>query len=436
MATNQIVSLFFSTLCILALTYHVGKISTRYFKYETLTHLEMKRPSQVAPPAFSLCIRYTEFLLDHKLKSIIWTQFKEESYYRNVTVRQIFDHTPPGDQLFLSCMVRYPGSYIIRSYSTNQCLKFFNILKYYVQEYICYQFSPSMKGTIDFNRIASSFNYARLAYKIDLQLKVFNRTSNFCGIVHTMDSLPFVSIQFSAEFRRERHLVYRSYRFSGVQVNHHLLPSPYASHCIPRHNGRDEFVCYKDCLVSMTIAKWRMFPFTEIITDDELVYNLDIPHLTTFELLNNETLAKEYDSIETQCEYRCRFPNCHNSVTVTQMFERSLRDDALVFRIDLPRTFTYSITSLPSMEIVDYVTYVLSCFGTWLGLSAMNFNPVQIWRQLKNLTQGSHQVRSSQLLIAVKPKELLLRNGLVRRLDVDHLYLVSIDRNSVKLKHL
>ena len=408
MAANRIVSLVYSVLCLFALTYHVGKISSKYFRYETLTNLQMNAPKQVAPPGFSLCIRYTEFLRGRNLKYSIWTESKEEQYYRNVTVRQIFNNTPPGDQLFAECKIREPRSYIVRRYLTNQCLKYFDILKYYVQEYICYRFSPTMNGTIDFGRISSAFTYSTMAYEIGLPLKLFNVTLMFRGIVHSTDVLPFVSIQYSPEFSRKRPLAYNYYRFTGIQVNNRLLQPPYSSQCITNHDGNQGIEdCYKECIVTKTLARWRMFPFTEIITENEPVYNLNFTHLTTFDLIHNETLAHEYDTIETQCEYRCRFPYCDNTVTVTQMFERSLREDALVFRIDLPRSFTYDITSLPSMEIVDYVTYVLSCFGTWLGLSAINFDPVQIWRQIKRRTKVNKQSRPNQLFEVVKPSRKL-----------------------------
>ena len=98
--------------------------------------------------------------------------------------------------------------------------------------------------------------------------------------------------------------------------------------------------------------------------------------------LFNETARKLLVTFEKVCDQVCSMPNCEDDVTVTSLYAQNPFARGLSFRVYLPRSANVRVIFKPRLILLDYVTLVLSCFGTWLGLSVLQLDPVVVWRQL------------------------------------------------------
>ena len=407
MACNGNFAYMFIFVCFICMLYHISSISSKYFKYEASTRLQVKQPDTLAPPSFTFCVKYLDVsnISNHSTTTI--GNANGLSYYRNVTLKQIFTFTPPSDKIITSCLLNYPGNYTVRKFFNQDCLKIFDISRYFTQGYICYTLTPSIGGKFKFRQVSKMDAYEGVAFFIGFNLGYFNNCYAFKGIVHSSGTLPVTSMQFSPQLVRPPPVVSNRYFLTYFQVYRKLLPAPYPDYCsenTPRY-------CYEECMISKTVRTWRHFPFSEIITDDNATeYNSGLPHLTGFDMLD-ETFSRRYSEAEEKCSYRCRHGECEYDFSVTQFTSSYAGNKDFAFRIELPKYVSYYMSLIPSMYFIDYITMVMSCFGTWLGVSALNFNPMKIWRWLSNRDHQVPHAGSTNPSNRLIPRVHLLLNG-------------------------
>ena len=120
--------------CALGLALQVNQVSQLYFKFMTSTEVTVSPPIEMSPPRVSFCWRYIDILMAEKLKAKNWTNFQwfgnddhdkgadrkidwqtvdwdtvrpfdtTSNLYKivenNLTLREIFDMTPPSEDIF------------------------------------------------------------------------------------------------------------------------------------------------------------------------------------------------------------------------------------------------------------------------------------------------------------------------------------------------
>ena len=390
MAAYKYLSYIFIISCTISMFYHIWTISSKYFHYETSTLLVLEQPKMIAPPSFSFCTKYLDASNIRNYPTSVLSQVESVVFYRNVTINQIFAGTPSVDQFFSDCRLNLPGNYSFIVRRKNDCLKLFRVSRFFTQEFICYVITPSIVGEYSYMQIASSEHWSGEAYYVVID-DFFNGTKFFKGVIHSSLMLPFMSIYFAPSLLRTTPHLQNEYHFTSVSVTKTLLPSPYPSQCSTTQVPN----CYEKCLIAETIATWRQFPFSEIIDEsDRNLYDFNLSHLTGYDMAD-PLISELYVRLEKQCAYRCRHDECQTHYSVTQLFATYVTGSRLKFRINLPRSFSYFITMIPYMYFIDYITLVMSCFGTWLGLSVINFNPLHLfnWFATRNVrTQNQDQV--------------------------------------------
>ena len=130
-------------------------------------------------------------------------------------------------------------------------------------------------------------------------------------------------------------------------------------------------------------------------------------------MMDNLTLSDHFLQVQEKCLQMCRYPQCDYDFSVTQLITSYVGINYFTFRLELPRSFSYYVRLQPSMYFVDYVTMVMSCFGTWLGVSVLSINPQQAWhwvskynRQTRDTLQSSSSERRLNRMALAKDSDM------------------------------
>lgn len=221
-----------------------------------------------------------------------------------------------------------------------------------------------------------------MAYTVGLSLEQLNRSRILRAIIHDHVGYPAKSIKFAPEIHRHKLITYNDFALSYSIVKNKRLPDPYPTRC-SNYNGLRQDVCNADCLNMITVTHLQKYPFTRIIPEKlDIDFNYSFGHINSNDLLNR-TLRDMFRSFELECAAKCFRPDCNDTIKVTFNHAINVRNDSLSFRVDLPRGSNFYITFTPTMVLIDYVTLMLSCFGTWLGVSVYSFNPVNLIKLIR-----------------------------------------------------
>lgn len=131
--------------------------------------------------------------------------------------------------------------------------------------------------------------------------------------------------------------------------------------------------CYSHCVRNGTLTKFNKLPFTSIVVDGDQEANHF--HVSTNDVYN-DTFGDLLNEIQYRCYLKCKAPDCETTYYVTKALPRPLYRRAVGVRLMAPREPTTNVANSPKMEFVEYVIFVLSSLGTWLGLSVFDLNKI------------------------------------------------------------
>ena len=108
---------------------------------------------------------------------------------------------------------------------------------------------------------------------------------------------------------------------------------------------------------------------------------------------------KQKKKRETNCDQSKFKVDCDQSLFITQVVTNDHHDEknsTMVFPVDTQASF--SVMSQPRIDNIDFVTYILGAFGSWVGFSFIGINPVPFFMRKKNdskrRTFRSHKSRT------------------------------------------
>ena len=370
----------------------VENISTFYFEYSTATDILIALPDQIDIPDFSLCLRYSDVIDTDAIQAVnsinlnltedADTDADIQAIQRSVTINQIFEYTPNIDTLWARCLSRKIQDYEIIQTNGTECNEVFRVRKFYTQEYMCYNFHQikSEHAQYRFKNIAFSLSYPRVFYGIVLKSNGTLSYADFSkAVIHDSRGLPVDSVALTPGFYREWDKETQRGLFSKFQAIYYLLkkfllPPPYVSNCRDYDgdnlsNGKN---CADLCVNMSTVKLFNKVPFSTL-----QVYPIKLKHVNT-EDIANETFSEIVEEIVKNCSRACAQPDCKDSYTFSQILKEEGsegNDTELEYMIEAPSRPSFIVTHRPLMPFADYLVYVLSCFGTWFGLSAMSLNP-------------------------------------------------------------
>jgi len=111
------------------------------------------------------------------------------------------------------------------------------------------------------------------------------------------------------------------------------------------------------------------------------------------DLESNKTIDEGVISIQTTCSdnIKCRRIGCHIIYDITHV-EPELGDKELSVLTSVPSHPSFVIKSSPSIPTVEFLTYILSAFSTWTGISVFALNPIILWNKLSILLQKNNNI--------------------------------------------
>lgn len=242
---------------------------------------------------------------------------------------------------------------------------------------------------LNFRHILLHPEYGKI-YRIGLDNKLFSNAVHITTTVFEgfKGNLPTLSRLYSKYHRRKfRNGISSETRFENTYsiFEYKSLPAPYETRC----STESQFTCNSRCHISLMEKHLQTLPINWLYPEDraqvrDSVYmgNYDFPFMKLGDYAN-ETLYKLHSKFYDECSSLCRTDSCRRTVYSTTVLAvvATWYPELLEFGIHLPLTQTTTIEFKALFPLMDYIIYVTSCFGTWLGLSVFNLNPVNLFAE-------------------------------------------------------
>lgn len=386
----------FAVFCILGFWYQVYEICDIYFAYEVTSELTLTVPDALHMSDLSLCFKYIEIFDLERYNRIHGPTdgqplFRKTDNLTNVqylqtlfTVRQLFEFTPSEENVLSECIVRNPGYYSYRRLFESNCSNMFEVSKFFIQEFICYRFKLIINdGQHQFRNPAYALTYPNSLFILTLNTTNFMESDSIKAIVHASESYPTRSVAFSPVIFREynrttKQADFNYFDLTYMYIVHDRLPYPYTTDCRDYSSDKldNRLACVNNCLRDACIAAFNKIPFTVITSTPD-----DIKPISPLDIAN-ETFSVQLRAIEKECIGKCSKMDCNERYAVTKVTSQPDNGE-IQFVVNVPREPSYRVSYRAIMKMVEFLTYVFSCVGTWFGLSVISLSPPHLITQLK-----------------------------------------------------
>ena len=353
---NFAILIYFS-IAALGCIWQIEKISHQYFDYEVVTQLEIKRPKHTTPPSLTICFRLPDVL---------------PGVSQSLSLEKIYSLTPSVERMFNGCTIRKPGGFLLDTLKGNKsaCETLFKIEKFIKQRYVCYTFSLRAKREFAVRHLTNSLDSCRF-YSIYLEEKF--SSANYVYFFLTSKRMYGLSNSFTEHFRRIRDNITGHATANYVTISYrkfvsHLMKPPYKTMCVdyPKIGFESASECYDECLKNSAVDGLQKLPF-----EAALYEAVDLPLISKSDLAN-ANLSNALHKFEKQCENKCKQQECliEDFSPKIIAFSESHMISLEMYASNEPIVIT---TFLPLSNIIDYVTFVLSCISFWFGWSPLYF---------------------------------------------------------------
>lgn len=393
---KNVSTLIYALLCCSGCSYQIYKLSVLYFEYQTITEVFIEMPITFEPPSLSLCIRYTG-IIDYPRVQSDKPHLKYDSnlpiweLQSRLTINDIFNYTPSVDFLISYCNIRSPIDNRMSNY-TSECNKIFKIEKYYSQEYVCYRFNHKFSD-------GETYQYSDVGWAITNSNDVYRIVLNSTTMPHIVALKPYLHENY--ETVNEVHLFgqwdwatrgndsgslsFNSYTLTATRVTTTRLEYPFEANCFNYYDT--VAMCKQKCVINATLTKYNKIPYSVLVKTP-----YSVKHISPVDI-QNQTFYDDLRTIEQFCNLKCSQPDCYESVYFTQIVSNNWYVTEIY--VDIPREPFVWITFRAALKIAEFVLYVLSCLGTWFGISVMSFNPVNIFARRHERNDNRRALRRS-----------------------------------------
>lgn len=375
--------------CVIGFLVQAFEISRLYFDRNMDTTVYVEIPSIFKLPAIVLCFRYMDLLnyddirrfenITIPLNNLTGFPFDFAVVMDALTISNIFKYSPKVSEVFDNCQIRDHDSYNFKSYKTRECLKAFDVTKFYSKEYLCYKISPITNLTFSTYYFTTSLEFQNQIYGIALNKTAFKRFGTILPVMNNKDKLPLNSMGYAEIQRLKWNPTLKSHENYTFNLHYYSvtilrLPPPFPTSCLDYeifHNN--QYWCRDVCIKNLTVTAFNKLPFSGLITNGDSV---NLKHISKHDLLNT-TITNSFYYIVKNCMKKCKQLACHESYILTK-HQASFYENSQRFKINQPREPFFTITFKPSIEALQFIIFVFSCFGTWFGISALSLNPAHI----------------------------------------------------------
>lgn len=388
---KKCISCVYRLLCFVGLLVQVVSITKTYLTYEIATKLTIGVDHILRIPDYTICTTFVP-LLDAKWvrdvkKLDVGRDFLNVS--RVVTVQEILEKTPAPSHLLTSCMTRSKDTYGVNFHLKNQCLQHFNITKSVFKEFVCYTLKIKTNSSIDLKKITFSRRLSRVVFIFNLDSS-FNAVMSLKPMVHITGSLPYTTSSFSMEHSRKVYGQPNSTpNFNTIKTSYtkyviSRLPPPFASRCRSYKesddvlgNTRDD--CIQTCLKGTTPKALGKVPFTSFIQQP-----IDMKQIS-MEDLKIRNISYILNKLEHACQSQCSQLDCFLTFTVTSgTTEIDVKMRLLVYS---PNSPDLVVQEEEAFKFLDFLIFIASCVGSWLGLSFLSFDPIDLYEIIFSYTR-------------------------------------------------
>ena len=383
---KELLTVLFIITCLSGFLFQLQQVSYSYFRYQTISRLEVNVKDTEAYSEIYFCARYAE-LLDRRnykkynLQPVAPIELADVvNEMSNLTMRNILELTPSINEVISRCVIRTNDFSIPELHPSESCNFLINVSKSVNGEHICYAFVINGKQQYSMSAVAASMNYISHVYEIELSEKLssvmaVNFIMRMVNAVSPQTKHPLHSRLFAARVLNLRTMKYSKVLLYPETTKIHRLPPPFDTHC---SNDIHSHWCYEQCLVTYFKEIHRV-PWSSFI--DEQV---DLVMLTIRDL-QNSTISNFTEGSFQKCHQMCRSKtDCESEFTKTTAVEAfdAIHNLTRVAAM-VPSEGAVDITSVQLMPFIDFMVQVGSCFGTWFGLSVFSISPLKVgWKQI------------------------------------------------------
>lgn len=145
------------------------------------------------------------------------------------------------------------------------------------------------------------------------------------------------------------------------------------------NDGMVQTECIRRCLIEGVMKAFGKLPTSWIIAEDDDV-DLNRRLLAADVFLQNQTALNTFLNLDSECSAECPKKRCHISCCYTDLLDTNEDENAteITVRVLLPQFPSIFVTYVAIYELNDYVLLLMSCIGTWLGVSMLDFNPARL----------------------------------------------------------
>lgn len=156
--------------CIIGFCIQASQVSIQYFGFTTTTKARLDVKNRITKTQTELCFIVSDILDLVKLReetgvdlAIHSTSGKSRKILEHLNVQQMLDYTPGVNRTIERCHVRDKAGFSVRP---QNCYDYFEVSKYFTQEYICYNFDPRNNNEYDHEQLATSTHYNYLIHDL------------------------------------------------------------------------------------------------------------------------------------------------------------------------------------------------------------------------------------------------------------------------------
>ena len=380
MAKRKLFRVAVFSIAALSCGYQLYNTLQTYFRYTTVSRMELVQSDTLELMSVSLCVPYLSFLNTYFVKKkfnldltnlLNASEFSDYEMYREtveekITVREIIENTFNSNQIVISCSLRYKSSRYFHFWNDSKlCNELFTIKKYFTQDSICYLFEPKQIKVPALNYFTANM-FPGVKYSLGLNDSFAQHMRYYKYVVHSNIWLPFTSKKY-AEVRRTDSPTKERYNIKFARFWIKYLGHPYDEFtCTSEIHAQGQ--CREYCIMNQTIAKYGRVAYD---LDTNIPY--DYPAITKKQTENAE-FSSTIDNIVSKCMKSCKVRYCLFDYTTTK-FDCDDYSHATIYVKTPSAPDTLSI-SVPAINLLDLFVYIMGALGSWFGFAFIHSTKV------------------------------------------------------------
>lgn len=368
--------------CLIGLFFQLERISERYFKFTTRSEVHMLSPYAITVPMVSVCWLLKDVIDFDQYPTLFEPNFKDtkdmNKYYEQLdklTVQQVFDASPSNISTLTrdgGCSIRLADKFVANyPYpSAEECYQMFQIKRYIQRYFMCYQFRPTVIGkneVLDIAQYSLSPQAPGVIYQLVLNKSIFGDVSRYTASAqHDKNSILHDLGWSLMKFYDRDKTSNKSYMNIEIMYNEFQVRRmrwPYDTNCMsckPYNSCPDANA--EKLRNDVTSEMNKVLTFSPIFDE-----TLQFPLLTAKHLRNDSFRANFMKLLE-----KCNVADttCNLDYYVTKV-STSYGSD-LTVTLYWPQDSQVSMKFLPTYDPIDFILYICSSFGIWLGVSVLS----------------------------------------------------------------